>query len=258
LVTNDDGVRSAGLHWLALAARRVGLVAMVAAPSEERSGASAALTGLESDSGPVARRYAAADLDGIEAWGVEGAPAFIVRSCAQGQFGELPDLVLSGINRGPNTGSMVLHSGTVGAALTAASHGIPAVAFSSSGTDPRHVATHDHVVERVLAWFVEHALETSPTPVLNVNIPDVPLAQLRGLAHAGLATFGTVEAERGRVGEGYVSVTVRQEDERDSEQTDEALLRAGWATVTALRAPCESAVPALDGLTDVQPVDQPG
>jgi 5'-nucleotidase len=258
LVTNDDGVRSAGLHWLALAARRAGLTAMVAAPSEERSGASAALTGLESGTGPVARRYAADDLEGIEAWGVEGAPAFIVRSCVQGQMGEVPRLVLSGINRGPNTGSMVLHSGTVGAALTAASHGIPAIAFSSSGTDAVHVATHDHVVERVLAWFLGHALEATPTPVLNVNIPDVPLQELRGLAHAGLATFGTVETERGRVGEGYVSVTVRQEDERDSEHSDEALLRAGWATVTALRAPCESRVPALDGLTDVRPSDGTG
>jgi 5'-nucleotidase len=230
---------------------------MVAAPSEERSGASAALTGLESGGVPVAREYAAPNLEGIEAWGVEGAPAFIVRSSAQGQLGEVPRLVLSGINRGPNTGSMVLHSGTVGAALTAASHGIPAIAFSSSGTDPVHHATHDHIIERVLAWALEHVLGATPTPVLNVNIPDVPLDELRGLVHAGLATFGTVETERGRVGEGYVSVSVRQQDERDSEDTDEALLRTGWATVTALRAPCESRMPVLDGLTDTRASEGP-
>lgn len=248
LVTNDDGVQSIALHWLALAARDQGLDPYVAAPSEERSGASASLTGLESGAGPVANPFEAADLDGIPAWGVEGAPAFIVRSCANGDLCEVPSLVLSGINRGPNTGSMILHSGTVGAAFTAASHGIPAIAFSSSGTDPRHRDTHQFVVARVLAWFGERNWLEDEAPVLNVNIPDVPLADLQGMTRARLATFGSVQAERGRVGEGFVSVSIQQLDDDDSEHTDEALLRARWATVTALQAPCESRTPGLRGL----------
>ncbi|EWT06475.1 5'-nucleotidase [Intrasporangium chromatireducens Q5-1] len=249
LVTNDDGVRSLGLHWLARAARDHGLDPYVAAPSEERSGASASLSGLETDQGPVAKPFEAASLDGIEAWGVEGAPAFIVRGCAGGDLCEVPGLVLSGINRGPNTGSMILHSGTVGAAFTAASHGIPAIAFSSSGTDPQHEETHVAVVSRVLAWFCEREWPSDGAPVLNVNIPDVAPADFQGLTRARLATFGTVEAERGRVGEGYVSVSIQQADDDDSDHTDEALLRAGWATVTALQAPCESRTPGLRGLS---------
>ncbi|MGN6753805.1 MAG: 5'/3'-nucleotidase SurE [Intrasporangium sp.] len=247
-MTNDDGVRSLGLHWLARAARKHGLDAYVAAPSEERSGASASLTGLETDKGPVAKPYEAASLDGIEAWAVEGAPAFIVRGCANGELCQVPGLVLSGINRGPNTGSMILHSGTVGAAFTAAAHGIPAIAFSSSMTDPRHEQTHVEVVTRVLDWFCERQWPDDAAPVLNINIPDVPLDDLRGLTRARLATFGTVEAERGRVGEGFVSVSIQQVDEEDSEHTDEALLASGWATVTALQAPCESRTPGLRGL----------
>lgn len=250
-MTNDDGVGSVGLHWLAEVAQRVGLAPFVAAPSEERSGASASLTGLESEKGPVARRFSTAELDGIEAWGIEGAPAFIVRSCVQGQFGAPPEVVLSGINRGPNTGSMILHSGTVGAAFTAASHGVPGLAFSSSATDATHRATHLEVVTRVLTWFLGRSWSADAAPVLNVNIPDVPLEQFQGLTSARLAAFGRVETERGRVGEGYVSVTIQQDDEEaedDSAHTDEALLRAGWATVTALRAPCESRVPGLRGL----------
>jgi 5'-nucleotidase len=249
LVTNDDGVRSLGLHWLARVARDHGLDPYVAAPSEERSGASASLTGLETARGPVAKPYEAASLDGIPAWGVEGAPAFIVRGCANGDLCEVPGLVLSGINRGPNTGRMILHSGTVGAALTAASHRIPAIAFSSSMTDPQHEETHVAVVARVLGWFSERDWPSDAAPVLNVNIPDVPLSELQGLTRARLATFGTVEAERGRVGEGYVSVSIQQVDEGDSEHTDEALLASGWATVTALQAPCESRTPGLPGLS---------
>ena len=78
----------------------------------------------------VIQRRELAGLDAVAAYAVEAMPAFIAFAGARGAFGASPDLVLSGINRGPNTGRAILHSGTVGAAMTAATSGVQSVAFS--------------------------------------------------------------------------------------------------------------------------------
>ena len=130
VVTNDDGIDSPGLHELAAAAAALGHAVVVAAPAAEASGSGAAMSGA----GPGARitldRRVLPGLGGIPGYAVRSAPAFIAFAAAHQAFGGRPGLLLSGINRGPNTGLAVLHSGTVGAALTAANHGIPAAAFS--------------------------------------------------------------------------------------------------------------------------------
>src|SRR5687768_6804026 len=115
LVTNDDGIDSPGILALARAALEVGLDVTVAAPSWDSSGASASLTAVERDGRFLLSKETLPGLDGVRAFGVEAAPAFIVRAAVRGAFGPEPDLVLSGVNHGPNTGHAVLHSGTVGA-----------------------------------------------------------------------------------------------------------------------------------------------
>nr|WP_221381313.1 5'/3'-nucleotidase SurE [Actinoplanes polyasparticus] len=126
LITNDDGVSAPGI--LALAAAVAGSHdVVVAAPQDEASGMSAALTAVVSDGQIVVAPF---ELPGITAYGVAASPAYIVVLASLGVFGPPPDIVLSGINRGANAGRAVLHSGTVGAALTAANYGMRAMAVS--------------------------------------------------------------------------------------------------------------------------------
>lgn len=235
LITNDDGVHSAGIALLARVAVDAGLDVVVAAPHEERSGASASLTGMGVDDH---LGVAAVEIDGlpdVPAYAVQASPALIAFVATRGAFGDVPDLVLSGINHGPNTGAAVLHSGTVGAALTALTHGVPAMALSSIATEPAHWDTAEHVAHLAVTWMVSHGPSDA---VVNVNIPDVPLADLAGIVPASLARYGAVQAEIGDRGEDFVTVRfdeIRAEDD----DSDASLLARHWATVTALRPPSE-------------------
>lgn len=128
LVTNDDGIDSEGLWWLARAMGDHGDVTVVA-PDQEYSGASGSLGVLHQIRPEVRRRH----LDGVaEAWALTGPPALCVMFASLGVFGRSFDLVVAGINPGVNVGRSIYHSGTVGAAVTARSRGIPAIAVSQA------------------------------------------------------------------------------------------------------------------------------
>lgn len=246
LVTNDDGIDSPGLAPLVDVARAAGYDVVVAAPATEHSGASAALFGIDAK-GRVAveRRRAPGVADDVDCWAVGGAPALVAFLAAHDAFGARPDVVLSGVNWGPNTGHAVLHSGTVGAALAALTFGIRAMAVSSGAHRPRHWATAGLVAAHALRW-----LEGRPAGegVLNVNVPDVPAELLRGVRVAPLAPFGVVEARVERhLGEdgvgGELQLGYSGLDVGDDATSDAGLLAAGWATVTTLQAPW--AVPSV-------------
>jgi 5'-nucleotidase len=245
LITNDDGVESIGIRTLARVAVAAGLDVTVAAPHEERSGSSAALSALQKNGRLLVEPRSLEGLDGTTALAVHASPALIIFAGLRGAFGELPDVVISGINHGPNTGQAVLHSGTVGAALTAASHGFPALAVSLASSRPTQWDTAAHISARALDWFLRH---TEDAYVLNINVPDIPIDDVRGLRRAGLAGFGAVQANIGERGKGYVTMTFAEINSEPKPDTDVAALRQGWASATALRAPTESASPDLSTL----------
>lgn len=240
LVTNDDGVDSPGLRALAGAAIACGLDVVVAAPGWDSSGASASLTAVERDGRLVVDQREWPELPGATVFAVEAAPAFITRVGIHGGFGVPPDVVLSGVNRGPNTGHAVLHSGTVGAALTASTHGCRAVAVSIGVGSRIHWDTAADVARRVIPW----AVNAPRAAVLNVNVPNVPLDELRGLCRAELAAFGAVQTNITEVGKGYVKLAYSDVDVDHEPGTDAALLAAGWACFTPLLSTC--ADPAVD------------
>ena len=242
LITNDDGIDSIGLHALTRIAVAAGLEVTVAAPHTERSGSSAALSALEADGRLLVEDRDMAGLPGVRAVAAQASPALIVFLAAHGAFGPRPGIVLSGINKGPNTGQAVLHSGTVGAALTAQTHGIPALAVSLASAEPTHWDTAAAVGAQALDWCVRRA--GNPL-VANVNVPDLPADKLRGLRAARLAPFGAVQATIGRPGRGFIPVTFSEPEEEPDADTDLALVRRGWATVTALHGPCEGELPDL-------------
>lgn len=244
LVTNDDGITSPGLHALARAARDAGFDVTVAAPSWDSSGASASLTSVEDGGRLVIQRPVDGALAGFDAVAVHAAPAYIVRAAVHGAFGPRPDVVLSGINLGPNLGQAILHSGTVGAALTGATFGCSAAAFSiGAGVEPVW-STAEEVARQVLGWL----RSTDGPSLLNVNIPSRPATDLRGVRRAPLASFGAVQTHVTDTGEGYVKLEYVERDIFDEPGTDAALFAEGYVTFTPLSAVCEHVDAATPGL----------
>ncbi|MCL3861415.1 5'/3'-nucleotidase SurE [Actinotalea sp. K2] len=236
LITNDDGIESEGLAVLARVALAAGYEVTVVAPAHEYSGASASLLGVERDGTLVRRPQPCPGLpEGVPSFAVGASPGLIAFLAAHDAFGPRPDVVLSGVNRGPNTGNAVIHSGTVGAAFSAMTHGIHGLAVSCAAARPRHWGTAERVAAHGLAWLTGREASGG---VLNVNVPDVPLAELRGVRQAPLASFGAVQATVDEVEGGDLTVTYAEIDPTTDVDSDAGLLAAGWATLTLLRAPC--------------------
>jgi 5'-nucleotidase len=191
LVTNDDGVQAPGIAALAAAAVRTGNDVIVVAPYEDWSGASAAVGAFYRRDGVEYRTFEMDGVEGIPVYGVDGPPALGVILACVGGFGRRPDIVLSGINHGVNVGRSALHSGTIGAVLTAAQFGISGLATSIRyGPDPVPWDTAARLAERLVP-----ALERSPgATVLNLNVPDVEPEKLNGVRAAHLGRGGTIRS----------------------------------------------------------------
>jgi len=191
LVTNDDGVRAPGIAALARAAIATGHQVVVVAPMVDYSGAGAAVGPVHSRDGIDYESHVIEGLDDVPTFGVDGPPALAVILAAVGGFGPRPDLVLSGINHGANVGRSALHSGTVGAVLTAAHFGMRGLAVSIRwGEDPVPWATPADLA-RALVPVLAAAPEGT---VLNLNVPDVPVEALRGVRHGRLGRAGTIRS----------------------------------------------------------------
>jgi 5'-nucleotidase len=249
LITNDDGVDSEGLYTLAEAADACGLEVTVVAPSWDASGSSASMTAVAHE-GRVAVDTVGRGPGDATIYGVQGPPAFIVRAAMYGAFGPAPDVVLSGINRGLNTGRAVIHSGTVGAALTAATYGRRGLAISAD-VDDDDWETAGRVANRALDWL----LRSPEATVLNVNVPLCDATGLRGIRSTTLADTGTVQARVTETTGAYVSVSFVDSDGPPGPGTDAAALAEGWVSVTAIRALMEDTRFDLDAtISKAEPV----
>jgi 5'-nucleotidase len=164
LLTNDEGVSAAGLLAMKNALLDLGDLQVVA-PAGEQSGMSLALTYL----GPI--QAGPANLsDGYEAHQVHGTPVDCVKFALLELFEEAPDLVVSGLNVGLNTGVNVMYSGTVAAALEASMGGVASVAFSTVPGDGGQIEWAAGQSRRVLDMLLDSHDGMART--YNVNIPD--------------------------------------------------------------------------------------
>ena len=131
-------------------------------------------------------------LDGVPCYAVHAAPALISLIASHSAFGEPPDLVLSGVNRGANLGRAILHSGTVGAALTGGVNGGRGLAvsleFGPDTTDPSW-----DVACSIAVSLVPFLLEQPLGTVLNLNVPDTDAGRVPEIREAKLARFGIVQ-----------------------------------------------------------------
>lgn len=242
LVTNDDGVEAPGLRALAQALVDAGHEVVVVAPDGERSGAGAAIGWLHR-SGPISHQEVDwAELPSVAVHALGTQPAATVYAASFGAFGAPPDFVASGVNRGLNTGHLVLHSGTVGAALTAAVLGIPAVAVSLAWGEDEQWATAATIAAAAIP-----AAAATPGCVLSLNVPNVPFGEVRGVRAARLHPFSErweVETPPGELILRYEGHTAEA-----APDTDVGLVRAGYAAVTVLTGitgvPADAAAAAI-------------
>ncbi|GAB0148527.1 MULTISPECIES: 5'/3'-nucleotidase SurE [Marichromatium] len=168
LVSNDDGYQSPGLVALAEGLRALGTVHVVA-PERDRSGASNSLT---LDVPLRVRRRPNGYMS------VDGTPTDCVHLALTGLPEIEPDIVVAGINHGPNLGDDVIYSGTVAAATEGRFLGLPAIAVSSAVHAPRHLDSAARVAVELVSRLRERPLE--PNLILNVNVPDLPYESLAG------------------------------------------------------------------------------
>jgi 5'-nucleotidase len=173
-VTNDDGIDAPGIAALIEVAKKFGRV-FVIAPSKPQSGVSHAITIRE----PVFTEKV--DLyPGIEAHKCSGTPVDCVKFGITKLLGVKPDLVVSGINHGSNASINVLYSGTIAAAMEGIIEGVPSVGFSFNRWEP----TDDLELCKMVAGQVISAVLNDPLPegiLLNVNIPDIPAEEFKGI-----------------------------------------------------------------------------
>jgi 5'-nucleotidase len=169
LISNDDGYFAPGIAALAAALSGLGIVTVVA-PERDRSGASNSLT-LDR---PLSVRKAA---NGF--FFVNGTPTDCVHLAVTGLLDHLPDVVVSGINHGANMGDDTIYSGTVAAATEGYLLGIPSIAVSLLNKAGSHFDTAAQVAYDLVERFAR--VPPPAATLLNVNVPDVDRASLRGM-----------------------------------------------------------------------------
>ena len=163
LITNDDGYSARGIETLTAELSQVADVSVVA-PERDKSGASNSLT--------LMRPLRVKGL-GQGRYYVDGTPTDCVHLALSGLLESQPDMVVSGINAGPNLGDDVLYSGTVAAAMEGRYLGLPAIAVSLAGRPATHFETAAVITRRVIERLVKNPLPDDT--LLNVNVPDVPI-----------------------------------------------------------------------------------
>ncbi len=233
LVSNDDGIHAVGLRtlveWLAKKYE-----VYVSAPDRERSAMGHALTlhkplrvdEIEFDS-PVAKAYS-----------VTGTPSDCVKIALNAILDFRPDIVVSGINHGPNLGIDVLYSGTVSAALEGAINGLPSVAVSLTNGYEKH-ADFNAAGEFICSYlpkFLEAQLP--PKTILNVNVPAVGLSEMSGVKVTQLGTRMYTDTYERRVDprkQVYYWLAGEIAEAGDDENSDVETIRNNMISVTPVQ-----------------------
>jgi len=230
LLTNDDGIHSAGLRALA-EAFAAAHETVVVAPEDQRSATGHAITLHK----PLRARPSSAYPGGVKAWATNGTPADCVVLGVRELLSARPDVVISGVNVGPNLGLDLTYSGTVSGAMEGAILGIASMAIS--------VASFVDVRFDVAAAFAErlarqmHARQLPADTMINVNVPNVPGEQLKGVVvtrQSSRRYLSRVERRTDPRGESYYWLTGEPEPASDETGTDGWAVTGGYISVTPI------------------------
>ena len=223
LVSNDDGVFAPGIACLANALAEIAEVTTVA-PERNHSGASNSLT-LES---PLRLRLLS---NGF--YSVNGTPTDSVHLAINELFTQEPDIVIAGINEGANLGDDVIYSGTVAAATEGRFLGLPALAVSL--TCDQHYETAAHFCKIILSKLQQYGLKEAQ--VININVPDLPIEQIKGIKLTRLGSRHRAEAmlkQRDPRGKDIYWIGPPGKTQDAGEGTDFHAVANGYVSVTPL------------------------
>lgn len=224
LVSNDDGVHAEGIRALSEALAAFGEV-IVVAPDRNRSGASHSLT-LE-----VPLRVTRIAETGYHA--VKGTPTDCVHLAVNELVRPEPDMVVAGINHGANLGDDVIYSGTVAAATEGRHLGFPSLAISLVGKT--HFATAAHYAAQLVRGMMVHPLPADQ--ILNVNVPDLPLDQIKGIRVTRLGNRHRAESvicSEDPRGQPIYWIGPPGSQQDAGEGTDFAAIEQGYVSITPL------------------------
>jgi len=240
LVTNDDGYRSEGIQALARALRDLGTVTTVA-PTTEASAVGHALT---------LRRPLRLEAIDDHVFAVDGTPTDCVNVAAAHVFKGLPDLVVSGINKGWNLGDDVTYSGTVAGALEAALLGVPAIAVSLAQTR----GDYDFTWAARAAAVMAEAILRRPLPLrafLNLNVPKGQPKGYRVTVQAKRNHVTSVAERHDPKGRPYYWIEEGQNEWEAHDRSDYEAVRDGFVSVTPLQPDltAHDALSAVEALT---------
>ena len=229
LVTNDDGIFAQGLCRLVKELRNIAQVVVVA-PDREQSAIGTAVTLHQ----PLRIQKVRPVVPEVETYSVEGTPADSVILALDKLVKNKVDLVISGINLGPNLGDDVFISGTVGAALQGYLHGFPAIAISVDAADSPYLDNAAKLATLLAKKINSNALP--PNIFLNVNLPNLPLAKIRGVKITQLASEShTDTVDEGHDGRRTYYWLVRQKINKDiDKKTDIWAIEQGNISITPL------------------------
>lgn len=227
LVTNDDGIDSEGLWALAKAMSRVGQV-LVVAPDKQQSGVGSSV----SLHGDTSINEVTSMIPGTRAYAIGGTPSDCailgIRRLSQGKL----DLVVSGINFGPNVGRDIPYSGTVMATIQGYYRKIPSIAVSLFRMNRNEEMNFDfaaQVVEKLALNIKNDRMNMDA--VLNVNVPNIPREQIKGMLITRAASTGFVKIP-GPAGTSPAHDTIQPVYE---EGTDIWAIHTGYISITPLR-----------------------
>jgi 5'-nucleotidase len=225
LLSNDDGVASEGLRALQVTLASLDEV-WVVAPDRDQSAVSHSLT---------LQRPLRIEEVGPRTFAVDGTPTDCVNLALNGILRERPRLVISGINLGANLGDDITYSGTVSAAMEGTLLGVPGIAVSLVGTERFDFAPAADFTCRLAARLLRDPLP--PDTLLNVNVPALPAAEIKGFAFTrqGKRRYGDAIVEKvDPRGKKYYWIGGGQLDFVDAEGTDFSAVQRGLISVTPL------------------------
>ena len=233
LLTNDDGIDAYGLRVLAQELSRIGRVSL-AAPEKNHSGAAHGMTVTE-PLRVIPKEYPA--ITG-PAWAITGTPVDCVKLAIDQLLPERPDIVISGINNGPNLGTDIVYSGTVAAALEGWLHQLPAIAVSVSN-EWRHTDIGNYELAAHIAADYAQRLVTGDLPrtLLNINVPGNVPEDVKGIKYAGQGWrwyTGAYEKRTDPNGRDYYWLTGKPYDIPTDGTTDVEVIAEGYVSVTPL------------------------
>jgi len=175
LITNDDGIYADGIQALRKAFAKMGEVTVVA-PDREKSATGHCITVHQ----PLRVEEFCFIDQPCQAWAVDGTPSDCVKIAVQKLMSKPPDLVVSGINRGPNLGTDVLYSGTVSAAIEGVIEGFPSMAISLNSFSHPDYSYAAEFATKLGRLIIDRGLP--PGTLLNVNVPSLPKEKIQGIS----------------------------------------------------------------------------